>query len=160
MFTFSIEAIHAGWFDVKISNETKEAFLSNSWYLNNDAPKILLNNLNDLAGRVLSSCWLCWHDEPGASIWHLNKEEDILQYTIADAVKDSIDLCCEGIALSNEEIFAEIISGYIPFNDFYAVIVKAMNSYSRGTKLETYNKEWETFPFAELYKAIEILHLT
>ena len=158
--------IKAGWFDVQISNELKTFELTNSWYLGNDAPKILLRNFNELCS-INDTRWLCWHDEPGAYIWKLSKHKDMVTYEISSAMRDSYAISCvkesnqlgnfEGEELKLEEKYALELEGETNFFDAFASIVKAFEKYSFGDKLIVYQREWRDFPFNEFQLACNLL---
>ena len=153
MFEFSILSFASGWIDVKISNEAKSIEIYNSQYLSNDALKILLRNLNELAFNESGTKWLCWHGEPYAYIWKLDKLKDIIHYEIFEPENGSENLMYEGIELANEKVHEFLISGETSFLDMYRKIYSFFEEYSDGDKLKDYERKWAVFPSEEFQKA-------
>lgn len=156
---FEIVRIKSGWFDVAFSNGLDKISLTNSWYLGNNAPKILLSNLIALYNGK-NEVWLCWHEEPGAYILHLKKIKNTVTINISTAVKSSLDLYYEGDILKDEELDEYLITIPIPFVQFVKEIYLEFYSYSFGSNLKVYEKEWGTFPMDEyknLKKLIEVM---
>lgn len=159
MFEFKIAYLEAGWFEVEISNGIDEAYITNSDLHGNDAPNILLRNLNELSAMESGTRWLCWHDEPGGYIWTLRKVNDDIYYTVSVALKDSDKLDYEGTRLQKEKIREVMIDSKISFRTMLESIVNSLEPYSFGKNLEVYQKEWGDFPIDEFQEAKKFLSM-
>lgn len=100
MFVFEITSIKAGWLYTYITNENNEKTQLFASFLN-DALKILLENLNNLAVQQNAVCVVYWQQEPGADIWRIRKEKDIVHYTIYRPEKHYVN----GIILEQPDDF-------------------------------------------------------
>lgn len=157
MYAFEISYIKAGWFEVKISLDSEEIIITNSDYLDNDAPAILLKNISNLLENRTTEAWLCWQDEPGAFIWSLKNVDDTLFISISIAMKDSMQLNYEGETLRDEEVYKVIAEISIPLYTFAKEVYDAFYLYSSGEKLEQYEGGWMPFPADELSRLKKLL---
>lgn len=151
-FGFEITFLESGWFEVTWSSENQRAAIMNSAYLGNDAPRILLQGIVNLYKDPHRQQYLCWHDEPGASIIQLHRQEDVVHLNISTTMKDAFELPVEGDILAKEEIYAEDFTATIPFAMFVSKVIRAMGVYEYGDKKALYEKEWCTFPSHELWE--------
>ncbi len=147
-FSFEITYIQAGWIEVAINSEADSVVITNSYYMSNDAPRILLQNIAELCNVEAGDCWLCWHDEPGANIIHVIKDKDLAKIEVYHTKKESYMLPFEGETLYKdvEEKYFEL---EISFINLARLIIKAFGIFSSREKLSLYEKEWMPFPHTE-----------
>lgn len=157
IFDFSIFEIKAGWFDIRISNGEEAMIITNSDYMGNDAPRILLRNLTELYLLKKEVRWLCWHDEPGAYIWRLEKNGEQISYQIFDTPKPSYQLVYEGLGLADQIAGEAVLQGIAPVKQFTRRIFKALSEYATGDRNVVYLREWGAFPAKELEDLREVL---
>ena len=149
MFKFSILEIYAGWFTIQLVTENTSVSLTNSSYLNNDAPKILLKNIKQLSSHYTDEVWFCWHDEPGAYIGHMRVKNKVLELLIAEAIDEAVDLPPEGVQLKEAPLGTVLFDAAIPLEKFVKKIRREFTVYSSGVGMEKYEKEWMEFPLKE-----------
>ena len=148
MFNFEIVSVHAGWFDVKISNDSNEAIITDSYYMGISNQSELLLVLAELSDLIQGERWLLWHDEPAGYVWHLKKMGDTLYYQIGVSTKEVYDIARASI--KDEEIAEILIDGETKYIRALRSVSKAFTRYSVGDALKEYEKEWGEFPHKEL----------
>jgi len=107
---FHIVIVHAGWFEVMLVSKEKQSIITASDYLGNDAPKQLLEVLCEMCEYDNNDLdierWLCWDEEPGASIWSLLRNDEKIKITVYCAKRDSHEINLEDRkSLEKEEIY-------------------------------------------------------
>lgn len=150
-FNFRIEEISGGWIDAFMSNGEGRVIISASYYLDNDSPRLLLEELLRLSSEESGKAYLLWNDEPGGYLWRLAKKGDILSYEIGECSGGEDEI--EALPFSGEELsscsMAEIfLKGKLPFSEFAGAIVRGMLPFSAGKERERYEDEWD-MPFPE-----------
>lgn len=139
---FKIISIDCGWFEVDIN---KKFILTNSIYLSCDAPALLLETLCNLMEDKIAKEWLCWQDEPSASILQLGKIDGQLVVEIYDTEKESFDLAHSGVTL-NEYITTCLYSTKDCIEKAAKNILMEFELYESGIGRERYIENWSEFP--------------
>ncbi len=152
MNIFEIHAIRWGWFDVCFTpHAEKHGFLTNSDYLQCDAPALFLEALGDMLEGMSREKWLCWQDEPGAYILHIGIDEKNISVEIYDSKKDSLDLPYSGGELAGE--IDELIYGNVfEIRHLLDDVLVQFGLYENGNGLRLYNKHWGDFPQKEYHR--------
>ena len=154
---FSIFNIEAGWFEVFLDNKI---IVTNSYYMGNDAPRILIRRLVEMFKMDSGIVRLCWQDEPGAYIWKLEVNHGQIDIKILDcSAIDSYDLDYEGESLDifdNDEIIFERQDSLL---NFASNVYQEFEKYSYGDGLKQYEKEWMPFPYDEFNKLRKCLNI-
>ena len=139
---FKILSIQYGWFDIDFN---RGWVLTNSDYLGCDAPCLLLESLGDLVEDKTTEAWLCWQDEPGASILHLDRQGDKLIIRIYDTDKESWDLDYSGIMLSKHTTEC-LFTVESKLKDVAKSIFDEFGLYESGNGRQRYDANWGGFP--------------
>lgn len=152
MNVFEIHKIRWGWFEVCFTpHAEKQGFLTNSDYLQCDAPALLLEALGDLLEGKSREKWLCWQDEPGAYVLHIGIEEKNFSVEIYYSKKDSLDLPFSGEELADdldELVYSEVFEARNLLDD----VLTEFGLYENGNGLRLYNKHWGDFPQKEYHR--------
>jgi len=155
---FHISTVKAGWFDVILSDRAKNITVTASDYLCNDAPYEFLIVINDLcsvnSADISKTKWLCWDEEPGAYIWKLERQDEIITIGVYTAKRDSYDISPQDRQhLDREEIYC---TDFETTGDFHGFIREVADSYEKIKSLKredkNYEKQWGGFPDIELSK--------
>lgn len=155
---FHIAEIKAGWFGIQLADRVKYIIVTASDYLCNDAPYEFLSAINDLCivnpNNTYKTKWLCWDEEPGAYIWRLERQNDIIIVSVYTSKRDSCDIGPEDrLRLEAEEINSVVFE---TSGDFLGFIKEVAESFEKIRQLEIgdkyYKKEWGIFPDAEIDK--------
>lgn len=154
---FHIAEIKSGWFDVILINNLKTTIITDSGYLGNDGPRVLLMVLTRLLATILTnSCipeWICWDDEPGAYIWKLTRRNSKIEVIVYSAQRDSCDISCRSNEYLEKEKIDEIL--FHSEGDLWNFIEQVVASFEKIKNLigiKVYEKEWNSFPEDELNK--------
>jgi len=139
---FKIISIHYGWFEVDFY---RRWMLINSDYLGCDAPCLLLEAISDLLENKITEAWLCWQDEPGASILNLEKQGDKLVVKIYGTDKESFDLDYSGITL-NKHITDCLFTQEDDLINLSISIFEEFGLYENGNGRQRYEANWGNFP--------------
>ncbi len=152
---FSIFEIKAGWFEVMLNDQI---IITNSYYMGNDAPRILIKNLVQMFSLESGIIRLCWQDEPGALIWKFEVNNGKVNTKILDCnIENTYKLQYEGRSLDvfdDSEIFFEAKDSLY---NLALNVYHEFKNYSNGDMLKHYEKEWMPFPHEELNKLGDIL---
>lgn len=155
MNTFEIHAIRFGWFQICFSpHAEKQGFLTNSDYLCCDAPALFLDALANILEKRSAEEWLCWQDEPGASILRLSLEDGKVAVGIYTAERDAVDLPYSGAELASEEKTLYYENSFEIKRLLDDVLVE-FSLYENGNGRALYNKHWGEFPGRELQRLKE-----
>ena len=139
---FKILSIRYGWFIVDFNRGWP---LTNSDYLGCDAPYLLLEALGDLLESKITEAWLCWQDEPGASILNLEKQDDKLIVKIYATHKESFDLDYNGITLS-KHITDCLFTTEAELRVSAKSVFEEFGLYENGNGRHRYDANWGDFP--------------
>lgn len=149
MNVFEIHGIRYGWFEVCFTpHDEKKGRLINSDYLQCDAPKHFLDALANILEEKTREEWLCWQDEPGASILRIALEQGKIAVEIFNAEKDSFDLPQCGAELAHEEKTFEY-GNLFEIKQLLDDVLVEFSLYENGNGLALYNKHWDEFPEKE-----------
>ena len=149
MNTFEIHGIRYGWFQVCFTpHGEKQGWLTNSDYLQCDAPALFLEAVANILEKKSHEEWLCWQDEPGAYILRLALDGEKAAVKIFIAEKDSLDLPYSGAELAREEKTIEYENSFEIKTLLNDVLVE-FSLYENGNGLALYNKHWGEFPEKE-----------
>lgn len=152
MNTFEIHGIHYGWFQVCFTpHGEKQGWLTNSDYLQCDAPALFLEALANILEKKSHEEWLCWQDEPGAYILRLALENGKVAVEIFFAEKDSLDLPYSGAEIAFEEKTLEYGNSFEIKQLLNDVLVE-FSLYENGNGRALYNKHWDKFPEKEFLR--------
>lgn len=152
MNTFEIHGIRYGWFQVCFTpHAEKQGWLTNSDYLGCDAPTLFLEALANILEKKTGEEWLCWQDEPGASILRLAPDDGKISVEIFTAEKESFDLLEYGAELASEEKTFEYGNSFEITKLLNDVLVE-FSLYENGNGLRLYEKHWGQFPKAEYHR--------
>ncbi|MDE6733680.1 MAG: hypothetical protein K2J77_12510 [Oscillospiraceae bacterium] len=155
MNTFEIHEIHYGWFQVCFTPHAEnQGWLTNSDYLGCEAPTNFLVALADILEEKSTEEWLCWQDEPGASILRLVLEDGKIAVEIFTAEKDSLDLPYNGAELALEEKTLDYKNTF-EIKHLLDDILVEFSLYEKGNGLRLYEKHWGQFPKAEYHRLRE-----
>lgn len=151
MNTFEIHGIRYGWFEVCFTpHSEKQGWLTNSDYLQCDAPKYFLDALANILEEKSGEEWLCWQDEPGAYILRLALENGKVAVEIFLA-PDSMELPYRGAELASAEKEFEYGNSFDIMELLDDVIVE-FSLYENGNGLAVYNRHWDVFPEKEFQR--------
>jgi len=139
---FKVLSIYHGWFEVDFNRGWP---LINSNYQGCDAPCLLLEALGDLLENKASEAWLCWQDEPGASILNLEKIDEMLFVRIYAADTDSYHLDYSGAKLSNH-ITECLYKTESYMTEATKNILDEFSLYENGNGRQRYEVNWGNFP--------------
>ena len=155
MNVFEIHGIRYGWFEVCFTpHDEKKGWLTNSDYLQCDAPKHFLDALGNILEGKSHEEWLCWQDEPGAYILRIALEDGNVAVEIFNAEKDSFDLPQRGAELAHENKTLEY-GNLFEIRHLLDDVLVEFSLYENGNGRALYNKHWDAFPekeFARLKK--------
>lgn len=151
MNTFEIHAIRYGWFQVCFApHDEKPGWLTNSDYLQCDAPRLFLDALANILEKKTAEEWLCWQDEPGAYILRLAPENERITVEIFLA-PDSTELPYRGEELASAKKEFEYKNSFEIKRLLDDVLVE-FSLYENGNGLRLYEKHWDKFPKAEYHR--------
>jgi len=139
---FKILSVYYGWFVVDFNRGWP---LTNSDYLGCDAPHLLLEAVCDLLEDKTTEAWLCWQDEPGASILNLEKQNDKLIVRVYDTTQDSFDLAYNGTTLS-KHITNCLFTTEGALKASAKSIYDEFWLYENGNGRQRYDANWGDFP--------------
>lgn len=152
MNTFEIHRIRYGWFQVCFTpHDEKKGWLTNSDYLQCDAPALFLDALANILEKNSREEWLCWQDEPGAYILRLALENGKVAVEIFIAEKDSLDLPYSGTELASEEKVFEYGNSF-EIKQLLNDVLTEFSLYENGNGLRLYNMHWGDFPQKEYHR--------
>ena len=152
MNTFEIHGIRFGWFQICFTpHAEKQGFLTNSDYLGCDAPALFLDALASILEKRTHEEWLCWQDEPGASVLRLTLEDEKVAVGIFTAEKDSLELPFSGAELAREEKALEYENSFEIKRLLNDVLVE-FSLYENGNGRALYDKHWGEFPEKEFLR--------
>ncbi len=151
MNTFEIHGIHFGWFQVCFTpHGEKQGWLTNSDYMQCDAPRLFLDALADILEEKSAEEWLCWQDEPGAYILRLALQDGKVAVEIFLA-PDSIELPYRGMELASVKKEFDYKNSFEIKRLLDDVLVE-FSLYENGNGLRLYNKHWDEFPEKEFLR--------
>lgn len=151
MNTFEIHSIRYGWFQVCFTpHDEKQGWLTNSDYLQCDAPALFLDALANILEKCSNEEWLCWQDEPGAYILRLALEDGNIAVEIFTG-KDSLYLPYRGAELANEEKEIYYVNCF-EIDKLLDDVLTEFSLYEKGNGLRLYNKHWGDFPQKEYHR--------
>lgn len=151
MNTFEIHGIRYGWFQVCFTpHDEKHGWLTNSDYLQCDAPRLFLNALANILEEKSAEEWLCWQDEPGAYILRLALEAGKVAVEIFLA-PDSIEMPYRGAELASAEKVFDYKNSFDIKRLLDDVLVQ-FSLYENGNGLRMYEKHWDKFPMVEYHR--------
>ncbi len=152
MNIFEIHKISWGWFEVCFTpHGEKQGFLTNSDYLQCDAPALFLDALANLSENKSREEWLCWQDEPGAYVLHIGSEGANILVGIYYSKKDSLDLPYSGAELA-EDLDELVYSQVFKIHDLLDDVLTEFSLYENGNGLRLYNAHWGDFPQKEYHR--------
>jgi hypothetical protein len=99
--------------------------------------------------------WLCWQDEPGASILKLERTDEQLLIEIYETDKESYNLAHSGATLS-EHITNRLYNTKDSLKDVAESIYMEFALYEYGIGRKRYDKNWGEFP-RQYYRLRKIL---
>ena len=144
MKIFKIDSIEYGWFGIFFG----KYYIECSDYLDYDSPKRLLEAVADLVEKKAREKWICFHNEPGASIMQIVLEENKLIFQLFDSVKTSWELknsddlpqnSCDKCLWSMNFDIPLIVDN----------LVTEFSLYENGNGLSMYEKHWMEYPKKE-----------
>lgn len=151
MNTFEIHRIRYGWFQVCFTpHDEKKGWLTNSDYLQCDAPRLFLDALADILEKKSHEEWLCWQDEPGAYILRLALEDGKVAVEIFLG-GDSFGLPYRGTELALEKKEFEYGNSF-DIKQLLDDVIVSFSLYESGSGLDLYNKHWDEFPEKEFLR--------
>lgn len=152
MNVFEIHKIRWGWFVVCFTPHAENrGFLTNSDYLGCDAPAMFLEALANILEARSKDEWLCWQDEPGASVLHIGASDKGLSVEIFYSGKDSLELPFGGkelVSEADELIYQNVFETQYLLDD----VLTEFGLYENGNGLRLYNKHWGGFPQKEYHR--------
>jgi len=151
---FKILSIYYGWFEIDFN---RGFILTNSDYLDCDAPRLLLEALCDLLESKITEAWLCWQDEPGACILNLEKQGDKLVIKIYNTNKESFDLDYSGVTLSKHTSEC-LFRTEAELKDSAKSILEEFELYENGNGRQRYNSNWGDFPQQQYERLKKLLY--
>lgn len=151
MNTFEIHGIHYGWFQVCFTpHDEKQGWLTNSDYMQCDAPRLFLDALADILEKKSTEEWLCWQDEPGAYILRLALENEKITAEIFLA-PDSMWLPYRGAELASVEKEFDYKNSF-EIKQLLDDVIVEFSLYENGNGLRLYEKHWDKFPHKEYHR--------
>ncbi len=136
---FKILKIYAGWFDIQFFEGLA---IDNSDSMGCDAPRLLINGLNNLLKMDSENEWLLWQGEPGGYIITLSRSNNMLTVEIFQTRIYASDI----EFYSGEELAQYVgkkiysVSGDI--KDIAGKFLSEFNKYSQGDMLQEYENNW------------------
>lgn len=149
---FKILSVTNGWFSIDFN---REFVLTNSDYLQCDAPALFLDAVCNLMEQKATVQWLCWQNEPEAQVLRLEAYDGDLMVEIYGADQYSMKLDYSGPALS-EHITKLLYSTQDDMHETAKHIFMEFALYENGNGLQRYKHHWGTFP-AESYNRLKRL---
>lgn len=149
---FNIIEIKVGWFDVMLMNGKKKSVITASDYLGNDVPKEFLLALCELSEDYKANDkrdkWLCWDNEPGASLWNIVRKDDKVKICVFNAQRPSFDIFDRN-SLDKEEIDSVeiIVEGF--FKSFCMEVIKSFENIINTKGIQYHIENWNDFPSLE-----------
>ncbi len=155
MNTFEIHKIRYGWFEVCFTpHAEKQGWLTNSDYLQCEAPTNFLNALSDIFEGKTTEEWQCWQDEPGAYILHIELVEGEILVEIFGSKSDSEYLNED--RHRGEKLISEVDELFYreTFEPQYLLddVITEFSLYENGNGLRMYEKHWGKFPKVEYHR--------
>ena len=144
MNIFKINAIQYGWFEVRFGNYDMEC----SDYLDYNTPQILLKAVLHLLEKKSSEEWICWQNEPGASIMQLSIVEQKIKLQVYDCDKAAYELETTGDSLKRNCGSCEM-SMDVEIYKIVDDLVAEFSLFENGNGLSMYEKHWMEFPKEE-----------
>ena len=150
---FKILSIYYGWFSVDIN---RQCVLTNSDFMDCDAPALLLGAFTALLQKKDSVEWLCWQGEPRAQIVKLQRKDDLFLMQVYDSHTESteLDYCGNGLEQHISSCIYETEDKLIKTAQ---TILTEFSLYENGTGYALYSKHWGSFPKKEYGMLKEIL---
>lgn len=148
MLLFEIHRIAYGWFEICLSPHKDSAFLLNSRFMDCDAPRLLLDSLAAIAEGTSRSEWLCWQDEPGAFILHLEADDKNITTEVYRAARESMELPFNGEILK-QDAKKLVYSNSFELRRLIDDVLVQFSLYENGNGLALYQRHWSKFPQSE-----------
>lgn len=147
----NISNVKSGWYELFIYSKRKHFCMDASDFLGHDGPKELLRAILDLISNELNvnERWVCWHDEPGASIWRLYNKDNLIGIEIYNSIKYSYEL-------RNDDDYLKEQAGKLYFDilvDKMTFVKECLIAFFRIKNkigIKEYKKAWFPFPEEEL----------
>lgn len=145
MQNIKIELVKYGWFEMRFGGHIIDC----SSYLGNDTPRKLLESVYNLLIKKTESEWICWDDEPGASIMNLELSADKMVITVHSALLPAYNLLQSSRAME-ENCGEQKWSEKMLLSQFLDELVTEFSLYKEGIGASIYEKNWMQFPEKEL----------
>lgn len=142
---FKIVSISHGWFQVDFN---RQFLLTNSDFLNCDAPALLLEAVGNLMEYGTAVQWLCWQNEPSAYILKLERKGNQLIGQVYDTDAESTELDYSGQGLA-DYITECVFCFEEEMNQAAKTIADEFSLYEKGNGREQYCRHWSAFPDKE-----------